>query len=98
MDCITMKQLEHESIAQACAAHEVAAKALQAEIAAKYPIGSRISCYLGKDIPVTIEVTGHSWSWWHEPAMIHGVNVKTGKVRKVSATYEPANIVTLSTP
>lgn len=90
-----MKQLEHESIAQAYAKHEQAAKALQAEVASKYPIGSRISCYLGKDIPVTLEVTGHSWSWWHEPAMIHGRNVKTGKQRKVLATSESANIITL---
>lgn len=90
-----MKQLEHESIAQAYAKHEQAAKDLQAEVAAKYPLGSRISCYLGKDIPVTLEVTGHSWSWWHEPAMIHGRNVKTGKQRKVLATSESANIITL---
>jgi len=87
--------IEHGSIAKANLAYESAAKALQAEVASKYPLGSRISCYLGKDIPVTLEVTGHSWSWWHEPAMIHGRNVKTGKQRKVLATSESANIITL---
>jgi len=93
-----MKQIEHESIAQAASKHEAAACALMAEVAAKYPIGSRISCYLHKDIPVILEVTGHSGSWWYEPAIIHGINVKTGKRRKVSATSESANIITFSTP
>jgi hypothetical protein len=88
---------EHETIEVAFAAYKAAAEALIAEIKSKYPVGTIISCCLGKH-RVKLEITGHSSSYWYEPQMLYGKNVKTGKSRKVSATYEGSEIITLSTP
>lgn len=45
-----------------------------------YPVGAKVKAKLGRSL-ATIEITGHSNSYWYGAGDLTGFNVKTGKVR-----------------
>ncbi|WP_178082612.1 MULTISPECIES: hypothetical protein [Pseudomonas] len=56
-----------------------------------YPVGTRVKANLGRSM-VTVEITGHSNSYWYGAGDLTGFNVKTGSVRRFhfSAIQEAA--------
>lgn len=77
----------NQSVEDAIAAHENAAKALVSAVKSEYPKGTLLSVYLGGH-NLTLEVVSHGESWWRNPGEIIGRNVSTGKVRR----FYPCNI------
>jgi hypothetical protein len=74
----------------------LAQKALQAAVAEKFPVGTKITCTLsGRKVLGT--VTGHNTCWWHTPGEIMFTNDATGKRRKVDASSLSASVASAET-
>jgi len=67
--------------------YEEAAKRLAAATEAAFPIGTVIAVTLGKS-RIVGEVVRAGGCWWSRPAQVVIRNLKSGKQRNFSATYE----------
>jgi hypothetical protein len=60
--------------------HQEAAKRIIECTKDVYKVGQVVTVLLG-GCTIQVKVTGVSDHWWHEPGLIGGVNLKTGKHR-----------------
>lgn len=67
------------------AKYEDSAKVLIEAVQRTYPIGAHLTAELGGH-SISIEVTGHSASWWHRPGLIYGRNRVSGADRRFMPT------------
>ena len=90
--------LEHPDLIDYERALTDAARSAIARIDELYPVGSVIEATMG-NARIRLEITATklgSWNPLYETTYIYGKNIKTGRQRKLSVTYEAHEIITLS--
>jgi len=73
--------VKHSDLDNARRAHEAACIDLLTVVKRLFPVGAQFDVWLGRAV-VRLEVISHSGSWTHDPELIFGRNVITGKRRK----------------
>lgn len=75
----------NEYVKTAMETYEESARALCDEVEEAYPVDTVLDVELGGHV-ITVRVTGHSSSWWHDPGTMGGRNIETGKLRRFTPT------------
>lgn len=92
-----MNDEDKKQLADREAAHNRTAQELQDTVKALFPKGTVIECTIGRS-RLRGTVTDAGGSPWFDPASIWFTNDKTGRNRRINATFKPHNLEIISRP